>query len=52
MYHININAIGAALLVTLAATGAVAQGLPDQGVGMVDGEFLKPPASSFVSTSA
>lgn len=51
MYHRNVTAISAALVFTLAAAGAVAQGLPDQGEGMVDGEFLKPPASSFVSTS-
>ena len=47
----NVTAFGAALVVTLAAAGASAQGLPDQGQGLVDGEFLKPAESSFVSTS-
>ena len=45
MNHRNVGALGAALAVTLAAAGTKAQGLSNQGEGLVDGEFLKPAAS-------
>lgn len=50
MRYRNVTALGA-LAIALASASAAAQGLPDQGQGMVDGEFLRPDASSFVATT-